>query len=185
MQTEIDHFLKEQNDLLSQQINLLTEQNNALNQQVSSLKNILSKYIEVEQSLQNKISNLKTENETQQALISALKLELSKLEQGNLSEQLQQAFQNNVLIQLQTQLTQALKQLDLNSIVSNLVKTALKPIQSNISSQQTDLEKALLKISQVKVPDNFYKDLEMQSERICMLAKTVEELIKLVKNLNN
>jgi hypothetical protein len=48
--------------------------------------------------------------------------ELSKLEQGNFSEQLQQAFQNNVLIQLQTQLTQALNQLDLNSIVSNLVK---------------------------------------------------------------
>ena len=185
MQTEIDLFLKEQNDLLSQQINLLTEQNNALNQQVSSLKNILSKYSEVEQSLQNKISNLNTERETQQALILAMKSELSKLEQGNLSEQLQQAFQNNVLIQLQTQLTQALKQLNLNNIISDLVKAELKPIQSNINTQQTDLEKALLKISQVKVPDNFYKDLEMQSERICMLAKTVEELIKLVKNLNN
>jgi hypothetical protein len=54
-------FLKEQNDLLSQQNNLLAEQNNALNQQVSSLKSILSKYSEVEQSLQNKISNLKRE----------------------------------------------------------------------------------------------------------------------------
>lgn len=185
MQTEIDHFLKEQNDLLSQQINLLTEQNKALNQQVSSLKNILSKYSEVEQSLQNKISNLKRENETQQALISALKQELSKLEQGNLSEQLQQAFQNNVLIQLQTQLTQALKQLDLNSIVSNLVNTALKPIQSNISSQQADLENALLKISQLKVPDNFYEDLEMQSKQIDMLVETVERLIELINNLVN
>jgi chromosome segregation ATPase len=108
MQTEIDHFLKEQNDLLSQQINLLTEQNNALNQQVSSLKNILSKYSEVEQSLQNKISNLNTERETQQALILAMKSELSKLELGSFSEQLQQAFQNNVLMQLQTPLTRAL-----------------------------------------------------------------------------
>ena len=185
MQTEIDHFLKEQNDLLSQQINLLTEQNNALNQQVSSLKNILSKYSEVEQSLQNKISNLKRENETQQALISALKLELSKLEQGNLSEQLQQAFQNNVLIQLQTQLTQALKQLNLNNIISDLVKAELKPIQSNINTQQTDLEKALLKISQVKVPDNFYKDLKMQSKQIDMLVETVEILVKLINNLGD
>ena len=131
MQTEIDHFLKEQNDLLSQQnglliqqINLLTDQNNALNQQVSSLKNILSKYSEVEQSLQNKISNLNAEIETLQALISALKLELSKLEQGNFSEQLQQAFQNNVLMQLQTPLTRALNQLDLNSIVSDLIAEA-------------------------------------------------------------
>jgi hypothetical protein len=132
-------FLKEQNDLLIQQNNLLTEQNNALNQQVSSLKSILSKYSEVEQSLQNKISNLNTERETQQALILAMKSELSKLEQGNFSEQLQQAFQNNVLMQLQTQLTRALNQLDLNSIVSDLVKTELKPIQSNINTQQTDL----------------------------------------------
>ena len=192
MQTEIDLFLKEQNDLLSQQndlliqqINLLTEQNNALNQQVSSLKNILSKYSEVEQSLQNKISNLNAEIETLQALISALKLELSKLEQGNFSEQLQQAFQNNVLIQLQTPLTRALNQLDLNSIVSDLVKTALKPILLNINTQQTDLKNALLKISQLKIPNNFYKDLEMQSEQIEMLTKMVKELVKLIKNLNN
>jgi len=183
MQTEIDHFLKEQNDLLSQQINLLTEQNNALNQQVSSLKNILSKYSEVEQSLQNKISNLKRENETQQALISALKLELSKLEQGNLSEQLQQAFQNNVLMQLQTPLTRALNQLDLNSVVSDLVKTELNPILLNINTQQTDLKNALLKISQVKVPDNFYKDLKMQSKQIDMLVETVEKLVELINNL--
>lgn len=185
MQTEIDHFLKEQNDLLSQQINLLTEQNNALNQQVSSLKNILSKYSEVEQSLQNKITHLKTENETLQALILAMKSELSKLEQGNFSEQLQQAFQNNVLMQLQTQLTQTLKQLNLNNIISDLVKAELKPIQSNINTQQADLENALLKISQVKVPDNFYKDLEMQSEQIDMLVETVEKLVELINNLGD
>ena len=192
MQTEIDHFLKEQNDLLSQQnclliqqINLLTEQNNALNQQVSSLKNILSKYSEVEQSLQNKITHLKTENETLQALILAMKSELSKLEQGNFSEQLQQAFQNNVLMQLQTQLTQTLKQLNLNNIISALVKAELKPIQSNINTQQADLENALLKISQVKVPDNFYKDLEMQSKQIDMLVEKVEKLVELINNLGD
>ena len=184
MQTEIDLFLKEQNDLLSQQINLLTEQNNALNQQVNSLKSILSKYSEVEQSLQNKISNLNTERETQQALILTMKSELSELEQGNFSEQLQQTFQDNLQNQLHAQLTQALKQLNLNSIVSDLVKTALKPILLNINTQQTDLENALSKILQVKVPDNFYRDLEMQSERIGMLAKTVEELIRLINNLN-
>ena len=192
MQTEIDLFLKEQNDLLSeqndlliQQINLLTEQNNALNQQVSSLKNILSKYSEVEQSLQNKISNLNTERETQQALILAMKSELSKLELGSFSEQLQQAFQNNVLMQLQTPLTRALNQLDLNSVVSDLVKTELKPILLNINTQQTDLKNALLKISQVKVPDNFYKDLKMQSKQIDMLVETVEILVKLINNLGD
>ncbi len=56
-----------------------------------------------------------------------MKSELSKLELGSFSEQLQQAFQNNVLMQLQTPLTRALNQLDLNSVVSDLVKTELKP----------------------------------------------------------
>ena len=184
MQTEIDHFLTEQNALLSQQNSLLAEQNNVLNQQVNSLKNILSNYSEVEQSLQNKISNLNTERETQQALIQAMKSELSKLEQGNFSEQLQQAFLENLKIQLQALLARALNQLDLNSVVSNLVKTELKPIQMTIGTQQTDIEKALSKILQLKVPENFYRDLEMQSERIGMLAKTVEELIRLINNLN-
>jgi hypothetical protein len=178
-------FLKEQNDLLIQQNNLLAEQNNVLNQQVSSLKSILSKYSEVEQSLQNKISNLNTERETQQALILAMKSELSKLELGSFSEQLQQAFQNNVLMQLQTPLTRALNQLDLNSVVSDLVKTELKPILLNINTQQTDLKNALLKISQVKVPDNFYKDLKMQSKQIDMLVETVEILVKLINNLGD
>ena len=185
MQTEIDLFLKEQNDLLIQQNNLLAEQNNVLNQQVSSLKSILSKYSEVEQSLQNKISNLNTERETQQALILAMKSELSKLELGSFSEQLQQAFQNNVLMQLQTPLTRALNQLDLNSVVSDLVKTELKPILLNINTQQTDLKNALLKISQVKVPDNFYKDLEMQSKQIDMLVEKVEKLVELINNLGD
>ena len=184
MQTEIDLFLKEQNALLSQQNSLLAEQNNVLNQQVNSLKSILSKYSEVEQSLQNKIINLNTEKETQQALIQAMKSELLKLEQGNFSEQLQQAFLENLKIQLQALLARALNQLDLNSVVSNLVKTELKPIQMTIGTQQTDIEKALSKILQLKVPENFYRDLEMQSERIGMLAKTVEELIRLINNLN-
>ena len=185
MQTEIDQYLAQQNELLNQQNKLLAEQNALLMQQVDSLKNVLNSYDKLNQGLNNKINSLETENETKKELISAMKLELLKLEQGKFSEQLQQAFQNNVLIQLQTQLTQALKQLNLNNIISDLVKAELKPIQSNNNTQQTDLEKALLKISQVKVPDNFYKDLEMQSERIGMLAKTVEGLIKLINNLKD
>ena len=181
MQTEIDLFLKEQNDLLSQQNSLLTKQNEVLNQQVNSLKSILTNYSEVEQSLQNKISNLKAEKEAHQALILAMKSELSKLEQGNFSEQLQQEFQEN----LKTLLARVLNQLDLNSVIRNLVKIELKPIQMTIGTQQTDIEKALSKILQLKVPDNFYRDLEMQSERIGMLAKTVEGLIKLINNLKD
>jgi hypothetical protein len=51
MQTEIDHFLTEQNSLLIQQNNLLAEQNKVLNQQVDSLKTILTGYSEVEQRI--------------------------------------------------------------------------------------------------------------------------------------
>ena len=185
MQTEIDHFLTEQNALLSQQNNLLAEKNEVLNQQVNSLKSILTTYSEVEQSLKIKINHLNTEKEAQQALISALKTELSKLEQGNFSEQLQQTFQENLKTQLQTQLARALNQLDLNIAVSDLVKVELKPIQMTIGTQQTDIEKALSKILQLKVPTNFYEDLEMQSEQINTLGETVERLIALINNLND
>ena len=152
---------------------------------MSSLKNILSKYSEVEQSLQNKITHLKTENETLQALILAMKSELSKLEQGEFSEQLQQAFQENLRTQLQMQLTTALNQLDLNSIVSDLVKIELKSIQQTLDTQQTDLETALSTILQLQLPTDFYTDLEMQSKQINTLVETVERLMTLINNLNN
>lgn len=185
MQTEIDQFLTEQNSLLMQQNNLLAEQNKVLSQQIDSLKTILSDYSEVELSLKSKISNLNTEKEAQQALILTLKAELSKLEQGNFSEQLQQAFQENLKTQLQTQLARALNQLDLNSIVSDLVKIELRPIQMTIGTQQADIEKALSKILQLKVPNNFYEDLETQSKQINTLGETVERLIALINNLND
>ena len=185
MQTEIDHYLTEQNSLLMQQNNLLAEQNKALTQQVDSLKTILTGYSEVEQELQDKISILQSEKQAQQALISALKIELSKIEQGNFSEQLQQTFQENLKTQLQTQLARALNQLDLNSAVSDLVKVELKQIQMTIGTQQTDIEKALSKILQLKVPTNFYEDLETQSEQINTLGETVERLIALINNLND
>ena len=185
MQTEIDQFLTEQNALLSQQNSLLAEQNEVLSQQVSSLKNILTTYSEVEQSLKDKINNLNSEKEAQQALILAMKVELSKLEQGEFSEQLQQAFQENLRIQLQTQLTTALNQLDLNSIVSALVRIELQPIQQTIDTQQTDLETALSTILQLQLPTDFYTDLEMQSKQINTLGETVERLMTLINNLNN
>ena len=185
MQTEIDQFLTEQNSLLMQQNNLLAEQNKVLSQQVDSLKTILTGYSEVEQELQDKISILQSEKQAQQALISALKIELSKIEQGNFSEQLQQTFQENLKTQLQTQLARALNQLDLNIAVSDLVKVELKPIQMTIGTQQTDIEKALSKILQLKVPNNFYEDLETQSKQINTLGETVERLMNLIKNLNN
>ena len=185
MQSEIDHFLTEQNNLLMQQNSLLAEQNEALSQQVSSLKNILTTYSEVEQSLKDKINNLNSEKEAQQALILAMKVELSKLEQGEFSEQLQQAFQENLRTQLQMQLTTALNQLDLNSIVSDLVKIELKSIQQTLDTQQTDLETALSTILQLQLPTDFYTDLEMQSKQINTLGETVERLMTLINNLNN
>lgn len=185
MQTEIDQFLTEQNALLSQQNSLLAEQNEVLSQQVSSLKNILTTYSEVEQSLKDKINNLNSEKEAQQALILAMKVELSKLEQGEFSEQLQQAFQENLRIQLQRQLTTALNQLNLKATVRDLVKIELQPIQQTIRTQQTDLEAALSIILQLQVPTDFYTDLEMQSKQINTLGETVERLMILIKNLNN
>jgi len=178
MQTEIDQFLAEQNALLSQQNSLLVEQNSSLNQQVNSLQSILTTYSEVEQSL-------KIQLKQQQAMISAQQAELSKIEQGNFSEQLQQAFQENLKTQLNQQLTRALNQLDLNSIVSNLVKTELKPIQMTIHSQQVDIEKALSKILQFNAPNNFYEDIEMQSKQINRLGQTVDRLIALIEALND
>ncbi len=163
-----------------QQNNLLAEQNKVLSQQVDSLKTILTGYSEVEQELQDKISILQSEKQAQQALISAL-----KIEQGSFSEQLQQTFQENLKTQLQTQLASALNQLDFNSAVSDLVKVELKQIQMTIGTQQTDIEKALSKILQLKVPTNFYEDLEMQSEQINTLGETVERLIALINNLND
>ena len=185
MQTEIDQFLTEQNALLSQQNSLLAEQNEVLSQQVSSLKNILTTYSEVEQSLKDKINNLNSEKEAQQALILAMKVELSKLEQGEFSEQLQQAFQENLRTQLQMQLTTALNQLNLKATVRDLVKIELQPIQQTIRTQQTDLEAALSIILQLQVPTDFYTDLEMQSKQINTLGETVERLMTLINNLNN
>lgn len=178
MQTEIDHFLTEQNDLLA-------EQNRLLSQQVDSLKTILTGYSEVEQELQDKISILQSEKQAQQALISALKGELSKIEQGSFSQDLQQNFQRNLMSQLQTQLTQALNHLNLSNIVNSMVNTEFTPIRQQITAQQTDLEQALLKLSQLKVSTSIDEDLKTQDKRLQQLETTLGNLISLIKDLKN
>ena len=185
MQTEIDQFLTEQNSLLMQQNNLLAEQNKVLSQQIDSLKTILSDYSEVELSLKSKINNLLAEKEAQQALILTLKAELSKLEQGNFSEQLQQEFQVSLQNQLQTQLIQALNRLNLTDIINNLVETSLAPTQKTITAQQTDLQQALLKLSQLKVSQTIDDDLETHSKQIAKLETTLGDLIALISKLNS
>lgn len=185
MQTEIDQYLIEQANLLQQQNSLLAEQNEVLSQQVSSLKNTVIGYNEVERRLVNKIEILNIEKEAQTALISAMKAELSHLEQGEFSEQLQRAFQANLKLQLQTQLTTAFNQLDLKTTLQDLVKIELNPVRQTINEQQTDLKAALSKILQFQPPNDFYEDLEMQSKQISTLGETVEGLMTLIKNLNN
>ena len=101
-------------------------------------------YSEVEQEITGKISILQAEKQAQQDLISVLKGELSKIEQASFSQDLQQNFQLNLMSQLQTQLTQALSHLNLNNIVKCMVSTELRPIRQKITTQQTDLEQALL-----------------------------------------
>ena len=184
MQNEIDHFLTGQNYLLMQQNSSLLEQNKVLSQQVDSLKTILTCYSEVEQELQDKISILQSEKQAQQALISALKGELSKIEQGSFSQDLQQNFQTNLMSQLQTQLTQALNRLNLNDIINNLVQTAISPVQKTIHAQQTDLEQALLKLSQLKVSQTIDEELETQSKQIRGLKTMLGDLITLIERLN-
>ena len=184
MQSEIDHFLTEQNNLLIQQNSLLAEQNKVLNQQVDSLKTILTGYSEVEQELQGKISILQAEKQAQQDLISALKGELSKIEQGSFSQDLQQNFQLNLMSQLQTQLTQALSHLNLNNIVNSMVSTELRPIRQKITTQQTDLEQALLKLSQLKVSTSIDEDLKTQDKRLQQLETMLGDLITLIERLN-
>ena len=185
MQTEIDHFLTAQNNLLMQQNSLLAEQNKVLSQQVDSLKTILTGYSEVEQKLQDKISILQSEKQAQQALILALKGELSKIEQGSFSQDLQQNFQSNLMSQLQTQLTQALSHLNLRNIVNSMVSTEFTPIRQKITAQQTDLEQALLKLSQLKVSTSIDEDLKTQDKRLQQLETTLGSLISLIKSLNN
>lgn len=153
MQTEIDQYLIEQTNLLQQQNSLLAEQNEALSQQVNSLKNIMISYSEVEQSLKNKINTLNLEKEAQHALVIAMKAELSNLEQGEFSEQLQREFQDNLRIQLQMHLTTAFNQLNLKTTVANLVRIELQPVQQTIIEQQSDLRAALSKILQFQPPN--------------------------------
>lgn len=176
MQTEIDQFLAEQNDLLVEQNALLAEQNSLLSQQVNSLKTILDTYKQVEQGLKDQI-------QTQQALIIELKKQISGLQQIEFSEALKTTFQTKLETQFQERLTAALTSLDLEVVVSSLVKAELKPLQTKLNSQQAEIKKSLLKIEQMPVQQDFYKDLEMQSKRIRMLGETVERLTLLLKNL--
>ena len=168
-----------------QQNSLLAEQNKVLSQQVDSLKTILTGYSEVEQELQDKISILQSEKQAQQALISALKGELFKIEQGSFSQDLQQNFQLNLMNQLQKQLTQALNHLNLSNIVNSMVSTEFTPIRQKITAQQTDLEQALLKLSQLKVSTSIDEDLKTQDKRLQQLETTLGSLISLIKSLNN
>ncbi len=94
-----------------------------------------------------------------------------KAQQGEFSEQLQQAFQENLRIQLQRQLTTALNQLNLKATVRDLVKIELQPIQQTIRTQQTDLEAALSIILQLQVPTNFTQTWRCKASRSIRLGK--------------
>jgi len=173
------------NQLIATTKQLIGRTKRSLEPTAQYIKNMLISYTEVEQSLNNKINTLSLEKQAQTALISAMKAELSNLEQGEFSEQLQREFQANLKLQLQMQLTKAFNQLDLKTTLQDLVKIELKPIQQNINAQQMDLKAALSKILQLQPPNDFYEDLEMQSERINTLGETVGRLMKLINNLSN
>ena len=110
MQSEIDHFLTEQNNLLIQQNSLLAEQNKVLNQQVDSLKTILTGYSEVEQELQGKISILQAEK------TGTTRLDLGTKRRGIQNRTGQ--FFAGFTAELSTQL---------NEPITNAINTSLKP----------------------------------------------------------
>ena len=185
MQTEIDQFLTEQNALLSQQNKSLAEQNALLSQQIDSLQTILSSYNELEQSLNNKIHSLETENETMKKLISAMKLELLKLEQGKFSEEYQQKLLNNWNNQHQKLWTQALTNQDLIENFRNFVQVEMTPYQKDMNSQKIEIKSALLKISQMPAPKDYNEELQTISEQVDSLEKKVMTCNELILNLSN
>jgi hypothetical protein len=133
---------------------------NRAKQRIESTSEFIKKHLEQIQRSRAELTKQNQQLEKRErnpaGLNFSTETELSKLEQGNFSEQLQQAFQNNVLIQLQTQLTQALNQLDLNSIVSNLVNsiethsieyqlTASRPRERTLENLATESTRQLLR----------------------------------------
>ena len=159
MQTEIDQYLAQQNELLNQQNKLLAEQNALLSQRIDSLKNILNSHNELEQVLNNKINSLETENEMLKELISAMKSELLKLEQGKFSQEYQQRYLNNWSSQYQQLWTQALNGLDLENIVSRLVQKQIASILEEINRLKMRFETMISKFEQMPVELDFYDNL--------------------------
>ena len=85
--------------------------------------------------------------------------------------------------QLQTQLTQALNHLDLSRIWVLIFLFELNKLRIYI--QQTDLEQALLTLSQLKVSTSIDEDLKTQDKRLQQLETTLGSLISLIKGLKN
>lgn len=183
MQTEIDHLLKQQNDLLLRKNRLLEQENMQLSQQINSLKTILSTYNDFEKQLQEKINALESIKASQHALISVLQNEISKIEHGSFSQDLQRTFQNNLANQLQTQLTHALRQLNLHTIVENLVQTAISPLQERINTQQRDLEEATSTILHCMASTDIETDLKTQYEQMLTLETMLGDLNILLNSL--
>lgn len=185
MQTEIDQYLTEQNSLLNQQNKLLAEQNALLSQRIDSLKNILNSHNELEQVLNNKINSLETENEMLKELISAMKSELLKLEQGKFSQEYQQRYLNNWSSQYQQLWTQALNGLDLENIVSRLVQKQIASILEEINRLKMRFETMISKFEQMPVELDFYDNLIKQGEQITLLTETIMNLKEFIENLSN
>ena len=176
MQTEIDQYLAQQNELLNQQNKLLAEQNALLMQQVDSLKNVLNSYDKLNQGLNNKINSLETENETKKELISAMKLELLKLEQGKFSEEYQQKLLNNWNNQYLQLWTKALQNQDLIDMLRSIV-------QEETKSEKTQLMTALLKVSQMPAPQDYSEEIETLISSVSNLNTQMRSVMSLIERL--
>jgi ribosome-binding ATPase YchF (GTP1/OBG family) len=78
----------------------------------------------------------------------------------------------------------SLKSTEFNQHCQQLSANIARPTQK-ITAQQTDLEQALLKLSQLKVSQTIDEDLETQSKQIAKLETTLGDLIALISKLNS
>lgn len=159
MSTEIDLNLKDQNKLLLEQNKLLKEKNLILTNTITLLKKDLNNNKNIEQYLDKKIED-----------------KIIKLQEIRDLDKLQEFFQEKFTSQLELQLTKALRQSSLNRRVDYFIEEAFIQVQHHLTKQQKDIEQALLKISQWKLPENLEKNLDAQREQVHNLIESLKKM---------
>jgi ribosome-binding ATPase YchF (GTP1/OBG family) len=152
-----------------------------LSQQVDSLKTILTGYSEVEQNYRQNQQLVSGETGTT-SLDFSTQSELSKSNRATFRAITARISSN--LKPITDAINTSLKSTEFNQHCQQLSANIARPTQK-ITAQQTDLEQALLKLSQLKVSQTIDEDLETQSKQIAKLETTLGDLISLISKLNS